>query len=185
MIRHDLAEQAGTAGDELSIKYVMLNPGDPGELLVHASGLRTHAGEYFIFTVRLPEDRLPGSDAEIFLELQRVGSPSIDAYQVTPSGYLPFSPSADGRWLLISELTGYDTATRSYLLHDLQQNKTMIISENVPVFPAQFPTYDWSDDGRWLVVAGDGFLRLLAPEFGYEQLLAHDFDSCFFIRWSD
>jgi hypothetical protein len=182
---NDLAEAAGINEDELLIRYVTLNPADPNLLLVHASGLYDYAGEYFIFTVRLPVDRKDDSDPAILFQLQREGSPGGDIGQVTQTGYLPFSPSPDGRWLMVSELTGYDSATRTFLLHDLHLNQTEIISEGDPVFPAQFPSYDWSDDGRWLVITGDGFFRLIAPEYDYEQLVPHDFDYCTFTRWSD
>jgi hypothetical protein len=86
---------------------------------------------------------------------------------------------------LITELAGYDSARRTSLIHDLLHNETQIISNGDPVFPAQFPSFDWSDDGRWLVITGDGFLRLINPEHDHEQLLPHDFDFCTLTRWSD
>jgi hypothetical protein len=75
--------------------------------------------------------------------------------------------------------------TRSFLLHDLWQNQTESIAAGEPVLPAQSPSFDWSDDGRWLALAAGGFLRLLAPEYAYEQLVPHAFDYCILIRWGD
>jgi hypothetical protein len=114
-----------------------------------------------------------------------MGSLGGDSGLIASSGYVPFSPSADGRWLLVSELSGSDPAARVFLLHDLHMNETRIIAEGETVMPAQFPTYDWSDNGRWLVIAGDGFFRLIAPAAEYEQVVPHDFDTCSFVRWSN
>lgn len=185
LTNRDLAQAAGIDEESLSMRFVGANPGDPSTLLVQASGLKDYAGEYFIFSARLAGSQLPMGEPEIVFQLEREGSPGGDIGQLAPSGYLPFSASPDGRWLLISELSGTDPATRTFLLHDLQDNETRIISEGETVLPAQFPSYDWSDDGRWLVIAGDKFFRLMAPEYEYEQLVPHDFDYCGYARWSD
>jgi len=86
---------------------------------------------------------------------------------------------------LIRELTGDDSETWRFFVHDLNRNQTNIVSDSYPVFPARFPSYDWSADGQWLVIADDSFFRLIAPEQDYEQLITHDFDYCIYIKWSD
>ncbi len=181
----DLAKSAGVAAGDLFIKYVALSPADPRLLLINASGLHNYAGQYFIFTAYLPVDFKEMAEVPTTLHVHRTGAPGGEPGQITPAGYPPFYPSPDGRWLLITELIGHEPVTRSYLLHDLQHNQTDIISSGESVLPAQFPSLDWSDDGRWLAVAADGFFRIFAPEYGYEQLVPHEFDYCVLTRWTD
>jgi hypothetical protein len=181
----NLAEMAGVDEDSLSMRFVSANPGDHHMLLVHALGFNDYAGEYFLFSVRLPEDDLADRAHEIVLLIRRKGSLGGDLGLITSSGYMPFSPSPDGRWLLVSELSGFDPVGRAFLLHDLQANETRIIAEGETVMPGQFPSYDWSDDGRWLVIAGHDVFRLIAPAEEYEQIVPHDFDACPFVRWSN
>ena len=181
----DLASSAAVAAGDLFIKYVALSPADPLLLLINASGLHDYAGQYFIFTAQLPADLEEMAEVSISLQVQRTGAPGGEPSQITPAGYPPFYPSPDGRWLVITELIGHDPVTRSFLLHDLQQNQTATISSGDFVLPAQFPSLDWSANGRWLAIAAEGSFRLLAPKYGYEQLLPHDFDYCVLTRWSD
>ncbi|NIT59076.1 MAG: hypothetical protein GWN00_23485, partial [Aliifodinibius sp.] len=40
------------------------------------------------------------------------------------------------------------------------------------------PYYGWSEDGIWLVVVDQNYLRLIAPAYNYERLIGHSPQNC-------
>jgi len=101
------------------------------------------------------------------------------------TGFSPIEISQDGRWLLVRELASDNKSTWTFFLLGLNRNYTKSLTESFPDLPAQFPYYDWSKDGQWLVIADHGFFRLVVPDYKYKRLIPHDFDSCGFAVWSD
>jgi hypothetical protein len=166
---------------ELFVDFVMPNPGVPGQLLISATGIRASAGEYFIFSLDSTEDRTAATPV---LQLQRSGAPGGLAGVMTPTGLPPFLVSANGRWLVMTELVGHHKETWTILLHDLQQGETRQLADTVPAMPGYFPILDWSADGEWLLVADRQALRLLAPALAFEMAVPHEFDACTAVFWT-
>ncbi|MCA9874440.1 MAG: hypothetical protein KC441_12315 [Anaerolineales bacterium] len=169
----DLQAALPRAATAVFPKYISPNPADSHNLIIGASGIGELAGKYYIFTYE--------ANGDITLHLQLHGTPNGNPAWLTPLGNPPFQVSPDGRWLILSKLR--DTWT--FTLHDLAQNESQLLTTHYPPYPMRFPYYDWSGDGRWLVIADDGFLRLLAPDYDYERLIPYDFDACLFAAWSN
>ena len=183
---NDLGRAAGIEENgELFINYVEVSPTDPNLLLISASGVRNQSGHYFVFSYQLPDGKDQEAAGQIILRLRREGAPWGTPVLLTPTGFPPFIVSPDGRWLVLSELKSDDNSTWTIHLHDLERNQTKTLPYSFPVVPARFPFLDWSADGHWLVIADDGFFRLIAPEQDYERLVPHDYDRCFYTVWNE
>lgn len=163
---------------QLFIKYMTNSPADPHLLLVAASGIGDYAGEYFIFSVQLR-----AHEPDILLRERREGAPQGFPTLLTPTGYPPFSLSPDGRWLVFSDLTGVYKNSWIFYLHNMEKQETKTLRTAFPAYPARYPYYDWSADGRWLAVQDDGFMRLVAPDVDFQRLVPHEFDACYYTAW--
>jgi hypothetical protein len=83
-----------------------------------------------------------------------------------------FSP--DGRWLTVNALDS-DTSLRTLHLYDLEgQLRRSLSTDN----PYAFVSHDWSADGQWLLFVGNGHLKLVAVDHGYQQLILYPFPRC-------
>ena len=160
----------------LFINYVTVNPGDRDLLLLSATTVGSSTSKYNIFSLRLST-----GEARLLQQFERLpsGYPSL----LTPAGYPPFRLSPDGRWLLVTLLESATPTTWSFRLYDLQEQRALALSAYYPAYPSQFPFYDWTADGRWLVVVEDGFLRLIAPAEDYQKLVTHRLDDCLYVAW--
>ncbi len=148
------------SGEDIFIQYVSISPANPQLLILSASGVRELSGEFFIFTYLLPEESENGTDGEINLLLRHRGAPGGTPASLTPTGFPPIDISPDGRWLLVSDLDSDSKSTWSFFLLGLGQNHARRLTDSFPILPAQFPYYDWSKDGQWLVIADQGFFVL-------------------------
>lgn len=160
----------------LFINYVTPNPANPDQLLVSATTVGATSAKYNIFSLQLST-----AEPRLLLQFERLpsGYPSL----LTPVGYPPFRVSPDGRWLLVTLLESTTPTTWSFRLYDLQEEETLALNAYYPQYPAQFPFYDWTSDGRWLAIVEDGYLRLIAPGNGYQKLASHRLDDCFHVAW--
>lgn len=170
----------------LRIRYVTTSPADPTLVLVGGTPAGNSAGDYVILAQRLSGSLASAGDLAVgpLQVLARLPSaPVADPARYTPTGSPPFNVSADGRWLVAVRFT--DVVTNAWALHliDLAGGASRVINTNHPPYPAQFPFFDWSADGRWLVVVDDGYLRLVAPDYDHERVVAHEYRSCSSTAW--
>ncbi|MDX1417186.1 MAG: hypothetical protein R3293_23470 [Candidatus Promineifilaceae bacterium] len=179
---------AGVMGAEHSgrifVQHVATIPAKPDTIIIAASGVRDLAGEYFIFSYQSQDKSHVNVGGRVHLLLHNKGALGGTPATLTPTGFSPLEVSPDGRWVLVSELNSNKRNTWTFIFIDLDHQLTKQLSESFPTLPAQFPFYDWSKDGRWLVIVDHGFFRLIAPEYDYERLVPHEFDSCGFTVWS-
>lgn len=160
----------------LFISHAVINPADNDQLLLSATTVGAATSKYHIFAVRLST-----AEARLLQQFERLpsGYPSL----LTPAGYPPFRVSPDGRWLAATLLESTSPTTWTFRLYDLQEDKPLTVNAYYPEYPAQFPFYDWSPDGRWLAIVEDGFLRLIAPGHDYQKLVTHEMADCMFVAW--
>lgn len=160
----------------LFINYVAVNPAHKDQLLLSATTVGASTSKYHIFSARLST-----GEAQLLQQFERLpsGYPSL----LTPAGYPPFRLSPDGRWLMTTLLESRSPTTWSFRLYDLQQDRPVTVNTYYPEYPAQFPFYDWTPDGRWLAIVEDGFLRLIAPGHDYQKLVTHEMANCLFATW--
>lgn len=186
----DLLDQveAGLEG-AFRIMYVTASPTDPNLIFLAGTPVRGGGGRFYVLRLQLQADTSITSDnvplirSEVILALDDlpVGDPST----LTPTGYPPFSITADGRKLMVFRFADPVTNTWVLYLYDVAGGDTQVRTLNYPIYPAPFPFYDWSADGNWLLLVDNGFLRLVAPDYDYERIITHDFAACRYPAWID
>lgn len=149
------------------IRHAFTHPGQPSLLFilaVDALGRRS-----YLFTYNW-------QTGELELRLQSLSQPMQT---------LSFSP--DGRWLM---LTGYDDGlyrsngnANILYLHDIAARETKTYVSQLNTF-ALSPTFDWSADGRWLLFfLDDRVVSLVAPDYDYQWVFAHEQGNCVGLNW--
>jgi hypothetical protein len=91
--------------------------------------------------------------------------------------------SANGRWLT---RLFRDTATGSWAIafEEWEQERQWQVSLHGDYSVRDWqPFYNWSPDGRWLVVAADGIFYLLEPENQQQGLIVPDRPGCVWPVW--
>ncbi len=181
----DLARAAGISEEHvLFINDVVYDPSIPNSLLLSATGIREHSGYYFIFVADLTGWQ-NNIQPNLKLAVRRHAAQGSVPGLLTPTGLPPFLVSSSGRWLVMTELHGQDQESWTILIHDLQSGESVELNDSVPAMPGNYPLLDWSEDGQWLLVADRGFLHLIAPQYDYQESIAHSFDACSHIAWAD
>jgi len=160
----------------LFINHIVANHSDPDLLLLSATILGVDEGKYHIFSFRIST-----GEARLLLQLEQ--PPTGYSAQLTPAGYSPFRLSPDGRWLMVTYLVNRNPTEWAFELFDLREEEDQQLAVSYPHYPARFPFYDWTPDGRWLVIVEDGYLRLAAPGSQYERLTPYHFDACYYAAW--
>ncbi len=186
----DLLDQveAGIKG-AFRIMYVTASPTDPNLIFLAGTPVRGGGGRFYVLRLQLQaatsitSDDLPLIRSEVILALDDlpVGDPST----LTPTGYPPFSITADGRKLSVFRFADPVTNTWVLYLYDVAGGETQMFTLNYPTYPSPFPFYDWSADGNWLLLVDNGFLRLVAPDYDYERIITHEFAACRYPAWID
>lgn len=186
----DLLDQVETGlKGAFRIMYVAASPTDPSLIFLAGTPVRGGGGRFYVLKLQLQaaasiiSDNLPLIRSEVILALDDlpVGDPST----LTPTGYPPFSITADGRKLTVFRFADPVTNTWLLYLYDVASGQTRVLTLNYPIYPAPFPFYDWSADGNWLLLVDNGFLRLVAPDYDYERIITHDFVACRYPAWID
>lgn len=171
------------------IMYVTANPNHANQIIVAGTPVTGGVEQFYVLGLTLNGDvaTLPTGlslySSEVLLSLDDL--PVGDPTTLTPTGYPPFSITPDGRWLVVTRFADSITNTWVLYLHDIDQNETKVLTLNYPAYPAPFPFFDWSADNQWLVLVDNGFLRLVAPDYGYERIVTHDFAACRYPAWID
>lgn len=160
----------------LYINHVAPNPVDPDLLLLSATTVGASGAKHLIFSLRLSSGRV-----RLLQQYERAASG--DPALLTPAGFPPFRFSPDGRWLLVTVAVQPSPVTWRFILYDLEEHVSRQVTTNYPAYPARFPYYDWSSDGRRLAIVEDGFVRILAPQGDYRRVVAHDMQACYFAAW--
>jgi hypothetical protein len=166
-----------------SINTIAVHPSIPGLLILTGPEIRGAGGKYNIFTFQF-DDWTQSTSGTLTLRLQLDDPPLGYPAQLTSGGIPPISFSPDGHWLVAAHLTAPPEDTWQIRLLDIPANQTQTITTSSPRYPANSPFFDWSNDGQWLVLVDDGFFKLIAPAAGYERIILHDFDACYFTAWA-
>jgi hypothetical protein len=119
------------------------------------------------------------------LRLTLDGLPRGYPGQAAARGNVPFVFSPDGRYLSLSRLEDPERNLWRLYVHDLEANETKTFAARYPLYTFRYPFYDWSADGKWLILVDDGYLRLIAPAYDYNRLILHDLHRCSHVAWVD
>ncbi len=150
-----------------SLHYVLANPAQPSLLFVVA--LDALGREAYLFSYDLTTETVE-------LRLRSL----VQSFHA-----LGFSP--DGRWLTFtgSDGTSQDgnSVTSTLFVHEIATHETQTYVSQLANFILS-PLFDWSADGRWLLfVIDDRIISLVAPDYGYQWVFAHNQGSCTAMNW--
>jgi hypothetical protein len=153
-----------TVREPVNIRYVITHPAQPENLF--AVALDALGQEAYVFAYDRISDTLD-------LRLQS---------QIQPFHSLGFSPN--GRWLV---LTGNDNEsigeTSTLYIHDIEANETQTYTSDYGSSMVS-PLYDWSLDGNWvLFLVNHRVVSIVAPEYDYQMVFAHDQGNCTSMAW--
>jgi hypothetical protein len=142
--------------NETFIDFVTADPHNPDQLLIATAdefGRLAHA-HLFVYDWQTEQVFVPQYFRNERTDYER-------GYELSP----------DGRWLT---MTRFDRDQSVWLLYlyDFAQKETTTITVDEAFDPSGPRLFDWSADGRWLVVTENGYLRLIELETGYEKLVA-------------
>jgi hypothetical protein len=117
-----------------------------------------------------------GDDMELEVNLQDV---ILDyPYLRFPDGSDPLILSSDGRWISTNINSPDLVDTWLIYTYDTQLVENHRYAVRYPSFTSTAPYYGWSEDGIWLLVVDQNYLRLIAPAYNYERLISHDLQKC-------
>jgi hypothetical protein len=172
----------------LFLSYGVVSGGRPERLLLYGRQYAGTNSHYVFLSLALPAQTEGSSQVEplgpVQLELLLLDAPADLPLLASPLGHVPFVVSPDGRWLTAANVTDKQEATWQIHAVELGQPKrTQQYVTNNPGYTFSNPFFDWSADGQWLLILDKGFIRLAAPDAGYERILAHDKDNCSYPAW--
>jgi hypothetical protein len=175
------------ATGSMRIQHVAAIPPDGKSLFLAGSSVGIENRRFFLIKLTLEGriDPLTKDTTLAQLEIIEEGnsSPVGDPLVFTPTGYRPFSITKDGRKILTVYFDDPVMSRWLLRLYDIERDETQVINLNFPRYPAPFPYYDWSGDNQWLLLVDNGYLRLVAPDYGYERLITHGFAACRYAGW--
>jgi hypothetical protein len=144
---------------ELRIEDVAVDPNEPGHLFILArSAANLH--NVYLYSYDLSSTQLS----------------YIDRWQDNGYNGLPTLVSKNGRFLTITRFSSFNTYISIYDVEQRARRAMQITGR--PNSPS-----DWSDDERWLVIAAERMLWLVAPEFDYARTIQHNIAGCQSAVW--
>jgi hypothetical protein len=149
----------------LEIEYLAPNPSNADELLVVASDA-SRRSHFFTYS--------RGSGEVAYYD-------SSDIFLQRPVAY-DFQYSPDGRWLLISG-DDYTQGRAALYFYDVARRESYEV-EYLSSYPMPMHwLYDWSSDGQWLAIPDSGYVRLINPAAGHQELFIPDSGYCTAAAW--
>ncbi len=88
----------------------------------------------------------------------------------------PMLVSGNGRFLAITRYSSFNTYITIY---DIEGQTRRIVH----VVGRPYSRSDWSDDGRWLVIAAERMLWLIVPDHDYARPVLHNIAGCWSATW--
>jgi hypothetical protein len=183
-----LAAAAGYRWPEqpIFVNHLISHPGRPNALFI--GGIlysppgdgRNDNREFRLFSLQVPPDA-PAHSLKLLLSLKSV--PNGYSSMLNANGAVPFSFSPDGRWILTSQAKGSAPGGWLLYLYNIEEGRLATYLTGHPPESFRYLFFDWSADGEWLVVVDDGFLRLFAPDYDYEQRVPLEQPVCGQVAW--
>lgn len=93
------------------------------------------------------------------------------------ASWTPAEFSPDGRWLAAH---GYEAEVDGNVLGLMRPGSEAVMHLPQHGWPHAIR---WSPDGRWLLNASGGVVRMVAPEAGFQRVLVHELVNCETVAW--
>jgi hypothetical protein len=149
--------------ESLFISTPLAVPNQPDRLYVQASSSSGSMPINYFFAITLTPDGFAMQDVMLLFQSNS-----------TSWGHL----SPDGRWLVI-----YDISSMEGTAVTLRHLGTGV-EQQLPF--SQTPGgLSWSQDGKWYIQTGDGYLIFGAPDYQYQQFAFHDHGACEQAYWRE
>ncbi len=149
--------------ESLFIGYPLAVPNQPDRLYVEASSSSGSMPIYYFFAITLTPDGFAVQDVTLL-------------FQSNSTSWVDLSP--DGRWLVI-----YDSSSVEGTAVTLRHLETGV-EQQLPFSQIQ-SGLSWSQDGKWYIRTGDGYLVFGTPDYQYQQFVFHDHGSCEQAYWRE
>ncbi|MCB9422923.1 MAG: hypothetical protein H6667_24195 [Ardenticatenaceae bacterium] len=130
-----------------------------------------------------------GNDRKVYIFSYNVNTDELRFLLETGLGEshsLGFSP--DGRFLVVTgtedgQQLFYETRNDLFL-YDLDTDQVKMFAGTRPGGFTPANTYDWSADGRWLIIVQENqTMTLAAPAYDYEQFIPNSLGNCTNVVW--
>jgi len=175
-----------SAGSPFFIQHVSLGGQEHPRLLLYG---RQYAGDDSRYAIlSLPLEKSAGRSTvagPVRLEMVLDRRPADLPSTADPNGHAPFVVSPDGRWLTAAYLAEQGSDSWVIVVVEIGRDRTLQYQVGYPGYSFSQPFFDWSGDGRWLLIVDETFIRLVAPEAGFERIVAHDKRNCSYPAWLD
>ncbi len=155
----------------LSINEIALSQGDPNLIFILASG-SAEINTAYLFQFNL-------SDQQITY-LTQLDDVPIPAVEIGKNNRLPVQIRANLYQVNVTIVHELSNPVYYFYSYQLAQNKTSLVKM---VGGTNLGNFAWSNDGYWLISTDVGILKLIAPGWGYQQWVSHDFANCRAANW--
>lgn len=179
----DLSTSTSSLEKPIFIQHIESLKGRRPKLIMYG---RQYAGVdsgYVFLTLPLTSSKgqLVAGPVQVELTIDRQPAPLPSASE--PNGHVPFIISPDGRWLTVAYLADKASGLWHIQVVEIGGEAQALFSTHYPGYSFSHPFFDWSSDGRWLLIIDEDFMRLAAPATGFERVIAHDLRSCSYPAW--
>lgn len=148
------------------IKSVVSHPAQPDWLFIAAS---VGSFENYLLSFRR-------GTGEISVLLELEAHTLISPFQFMSGGQLLAFSTGGPR------LEGFNTSNYLRLVPLEPETMSVVLSE-ISFEPLAGFSFDWSRDGRWLLIVEQDAIRLTAPNQNYNHTITHDVESCYNAAW--
>jgi hypothetical protein len=181
-------ELYGAKSDEpFFIQYVAVTGKDPRRLLLYGRQYAGQDSRYAVLSLSLANDDFVGDrvalPTTVRLELTVDRMPAGIPSAADPNGHVPFVLSPDGQWLTMAYLA--ESGTNQWVISTTRigQPGRLEFKARYPGYSFNHPFFDWSLDGHWLLIVEEAFIKLVAPNEGYERIIPHENGACSYPAW--
>ncbi len=155
----------------LTINEMGLSQSDPNLLYVLATSFAELNAAY-LFQYNLAERQISF--------LTRLDDVPIPAVEMGKSFRIPVQIRANQFQVAVTIVHEVSNPVYYFYSYQIAQNKTAVVKQ---VGGTNLGNYAWSNDGYWLVSTDAGVLKFIAPGWGYQYWVSHEFANCRAANW--
>ncbi len=157
--------------NRLTINQLALSQSEPDQLFILATTSSDLRAAY-LFQVNLTTG--------LITFLTRLGDVPLPAVEIGKNFRIPAEITANAFQVSVTIVHELNNPVYYFYTYQIAQDKTTLVKL---VGGTNLGNYAWSDDGYWLISTDAGIVKLIAPGWGYQQWVPHDFANCRAADW--